>query len=73
MKETLLDQFSSSGKNRLDALTIKKKTSVMVRASDGSMQQRLKEIKIPYEVPCVTSGMRFLYYLVELIFWSLPE
>jgi uncharacterized RDD family membrane protein YckC len=64
--DSIIDDFSVPSGKRLSTLTISKSASQVLVDVHGNPTKTIKNIKIPYVVPTVTPGIRFLYYLVEL-------
>ncbi|MFN8417336.1 MAG: RDD family protein [Cytophagaceae bacterium] len=65
--ESIIDDFSVSSGKRLSTLTISKSAPQVFVDAHGNATESIKDIKIPYVVPTVNAGMRFLYYIIELI------
>lgn len=69
--ESIIDDFSVSSGKRLSTLTISKSAPQVFVDAHGFRTESIKNINIPYVVPTAKPGIRFLYFIVDLIISSM--
>lgn len=64
---SILDDYSVSSGKRLSTLTVSKSAPQVFVDVHGNSTESVQNIETSYVVPTVKPGIRFLYYIVELV------